>query len=75
MEIGVIDEFLQYRPAYYSDTGYVHDLFLTWEVDCFKEGDTVGYGIDWKRKQQFVTVNGVRGMEYQQTHPLPPFRG
>jgi hypothetical protein len=58
--IGVIDEYLQYSPAYYTNGGYVYDFYLMCQKDCFGEGDTIGYGIDWNREEQFITINGVR---------------
>jgi hypothetical protein len=58
--IGVIDEYLQYSPAYYTNEGYAYDFYLMRQMDFFGEGDTVGYGIDWNREEQFVTINGVR---------------
>ncbi|KAL2809652.1 hypothetical protein BJX63DRAFT_350326 [Aspergillus granulosus] len=62
LAIGVIDKHMMYNPAYYTDTGYVHDLFLMSEHRGFTQGDTVGFGVDWVRKEQFITMNGVLGM-------------
>jgi hypothetical protein len=58
--IGVTDEYLQYSPSQYTNIGYVHDFYLMRQYEVFEEGDTVGYGIDWNSKEQFITKNGVR---------------
>ncbi|KAL4876354.1 hypothetical protein BJY04DRAFT_200071 [Aspergillus karnatakaensis] len=58
--IGATDEFQNYFPARYSNTGYVYDLFSQCQARCFRAGDTVGYGIDWRRQEHFFTYNGER---------------
>jgi Ser-tRNA(Ala) deacylase AlaX len=72
LAIGVTDERMVYAPSYYTDTGYVHDLFLMSERRGFRKGDTVGYGIDWERKQQFIMLHGVRGMSSLECFTLDP---
>jgi hypothetical protein len=44
LSIGVIDKYLQYSPAYYSNDGYVHNLRLKMQTDVFGDGDTVVTG-------------------------------